>query len=246
LTGIDAAITYQKPFQVENVKLLQSDGLKYLDIAVYPLITDLKGGALIKIDEVTEREKLSELLIQTEKMMSVGGLAAGMAHEINNPLAAIIQSVQVLERRLQVESSTMGDIANASGIPAEQIHYLLEKQKIYKMITAIKESGLRAAKIVSNMLSFSKKSEYNVSVHNIADLMDTTIDLATNDYDLKKQFDFKKIEIQRQYEDPIPEFLCEASQIQQVFLNILTNGAHAMMKTADTRIPIKPGDGTSV
>ncbi len=237
LNLIDAAITERKPFQAENVKLLQRDVLKYLDISVYPLVTHVKGGAVIRIDEVTERVKLSELLIQTEKMMSVGGLAAGMAHEINNPLAAIIQSVQVLERRLKLDSSALGDIANQSGITAENIHSLLEKQKVYKMIAAIKESGFRAAKIVSNMLSFSKKSEYDVSVHNIADLMDKTIDLATNDYDLKKQFDFKKIKIQRHYEDPSPEFLCEAGQIQQVFLNILKNGAHAMMETAHARSP---------
>ena len=237
LNEIDTAIVERKPFQAENVKLLQKDKLRYLDITVYPLVTDVKGGAVIRIDEVTERVALSELLIQTEKMMSVGGLAAGMAHEINNPLAAIIQSVQVLERRLKLESSALGDIVKTSGISPEKILSILENQKIFKMVDAIKDSGFRAAKIVSNMLSFSKKSEYDVSVHNIADLMDKTIDLATNDYDLKKQFDFKKIEIQRHYEDPSPEFLCEAGQIQQVFLNILKNGAHAMMETSGDRSP---------
>ena len=67
--------------------------------------------------------------------------------------------------------------------------------------------------------------------------MDKTIDLATNDYDLKKHFDFKKILIQRHYHEPTPEFLCEAGQIQQEFLIILKNGAHAMLETADVRKP---------
>ena len=237
LSAIDSAINNKKPYRAENVKVLANDELQYLDITVYPLISDLEGGAVIRIDKVTERVKLSELLIQTEKMMSVGGLAAGMAHEINNPLAAIIQSVQVLEKRLKADSLAIQNIAAETGVSGEQIHSRLEKQKIYAMIKAIKESGFRAAKIVSNMLSFSKKSEYDANVYNIADLMDKTIDLATNDYNLITDFDFKKISIHREYTEPIPEFLCEASQIQQVFLNILKNGAHAMMETADIRKP---------
>ena len=62
-------------------------------------------GAVIRLDDVTEQVRLEEMMIQSEKMLSVGGLAAGMAHEINNPLAGILQNTAVLENRL------FGDLA---------------------------------------------------------------------------------------------------------------------------------------
>ncbi|MCP4695216.1 MAG: histidine kinase, partial [Desulfobacterales bacterium] len=89
-------------------------------------------------------------------------------------------------------------------------------------------SGKRAAKIVDNMLSFSRKSESAFAPHNLGLLLDQTLELAENDYDLKKKFDFRQIEIIREYALDMPETPCEASKIQQVFLNILKNGAQAM------------------
>jgi len=57
-------------------------------------------GAVIRVDDITSRNRLQEVMVQTEKMLSVGGLGAGMAHEINNPLGGILQAAQNIERRL--------------------------------------------------------------------------------------------------------------------------------------------------
>ena len=68
---------------------------RYEDITVYPLVTHTVKGAVIRIDDTTEKVRIEEMIIQSEKMMSVGGLAAGMAHEINNPLSGIIGNTEI-------------------------------------------------------------------------------------------------------------------------------------------------------
>jgi len=96
------------------------------------------------------------------------------------------------------------------------------------MIESIMASGIRAAAIVENMLSFSRKGGYRFERENLVMLLDKTIELASNDYDLKKKFDFRGIQIHREYQTDMPLIPCEAAKIQQVFLNLLQNGAQAM------------------
>ena len=96
------------------------------------------------------------------------------------------------------------------------------------MIEAINESGRRMAEIVDNMLSFARKTEGSISSHNPAKLMDQILEIASTDYDLKKKYDFKTIKIIKEYDKGLPMLPCEGAKIQQVLLNILRNGAHAM------------------
>ena len=67
---------------------------------LYPLLANGSAGAVIRVDDITNRVRIEQMMVQTEKMMSVGGLAAGMAHEINNPLSGVLQSSQNIQRRL--------------------------------------------------------------------------------------------------------------------------------------------------
>jgi len=84
------------------------------------------------------------------------------------------------------------------------------------------------ANIVDNMLSFARKNDSVYSSQNLNELMDKTLDLAATDYDLKKQYDFKTMNIVKSYEESMPLVPCESAKIQQVLLNILRNGAQAM------------------
>jgi signal transduction histidine kinase len=90
------------------------------------------------------------------------------------------------------------------------------------------DSGMRAARIVENMLSFSRKNSLSVAEVDIPALLERTLELAANDYDLKKKYDFRKIRIEREYAPDLPLVLCEESKIQQVFFNLIRNGAQAM------------------
>ncbi|WP_419660346.1 cache modulated two component system sensor histidine kinase [Desulfosarcina variabilis str. Montpellier] len=210
---------------------------RFEDITIFPLVANGVEGAVIRVDDVTQQVRLHEMMIQNEKMLSVGGLAAGMAHEINNPLAGILQNTSVLENRLFGDLPANQNAAEAVGTTLETIRQYLALRNLPEMIGSIRDSGNRAATIVKNMLSFARKSEKVVSSHDLGRLLDQTIDLLKTDYDMKKHYDFKQIEIIRQYDKTAEPVACEASKIQQVFINILKNGAEAMAEVADSPKP---------
>ncbi len=209
----------------------------YEDMTVYPLITNGVEGAVIRIDNITERVRMEEMMIQSEKMLSVGGLAAGMAHEINNPLAGILQNIQVISNRLLISLPKNTQAAMETGLNQDALHAYLDKRGIPNMLEAVLQSGQRAAKIVDNMLSFSRKSDSSMAMFDLAYLIDQTIELAENDYDLKKKYDFRRIKIDRHFQNEMPHVKCVPSQIQQVLLNILKNGAQAMAEGTQNNEP---------
>ena len=106
----------------------------------------------------------------------------------------------------------------------------MEKREVFPLIDMIKESVLRAVKIVKNILSFARKSETSREKANLAEIIDTCLFLASSDFDLKKNYDFKKIEIIKKYEPAYFEIHCDTGSFQQVILNILKNGAEAMQE----------------
>jgi PAS domain S-box-containing protein len=210
---------------------------RYEDVTVYPLTSNGVQGAVIRLDDVTERVRLEEMMIQSEKMMSVGGLAAGMAHEINNPLAGIMQNTQIARNRLSCSSPADQRAATECGTTIEAIKAFHKKRGLIAMLEAALASGARAAKIVNNMLSFSRMGDASMTRQDLAKLLDATIELAQSDYDLKRKHDFRKIEIVRDYDPDTPQVLCAGSKIQQVFLNILKNGAEAMASRETRAMP---------
>jgi len=202
------------------------------DITIYPLGHGFEGAA-IRADDITEKIRMEEMLIQSEKMLSVGGLAAGMAHEINNPLAGVLQNLQVIENRLKRNLKKNNDAALECGITMDAMQNYMKKREIFTLMESISQSGKRAATIVRDMLSFARKSDSIFTKHDIIEIMASTLELAEKEYNLKKKFDFKKIKIIKNY-DKIPSILCDKNKIKQVLLNVLKNGAQAMAEVSDT------------
>ncbi len=228
MARIQSAIKDRRVLRDPKIPRQSNGETRFEDITIFPLVANGVEGAVIRVDDVTERVRLEEMMIQSEKMLSVGGLAAGMAHEINNPLAGILQNSAVLKNRLLGDLPANQKAAATAGISMTAIQHYLELRKLPTMLDNIRASGNRAADIVKNMLSFARKSDRIVSSHDLGDLLDQTLELARTDYDMKKRYDFKQVHIVREYDQGVSAVPCEASKLQQVFLNILKNGAEAM------------------
>ena len=205
--------------------------LLYENTTIYPLIANGVEGAVIRLDDITDQVRIEEMMVQNEKIISLGGLAAGMAHEVNNPLAGIMQTASVMTNRL-TRNDVEGNLeaADKVGTSMETIQAYMEHRGILRMLDSIHISGERVANLVNNMLTFARKGDDSLTSHNINELLDKSIELSSTDYDLKKQYDFKSITIVKDYDENLKLVVCEEGKIEQVFLNLLRNGAEAMQE----------------
>ncbi|VGO21288.1 PAS domain S-box protein [Pontiella sulfatireligans] len=225
LSAIESRGTHQHD---ERVPCTIGGENRVIDITVYPITADGAEGAVIRMDDVTDRVRIEEMMVQSEKMMSVGGLAAGMAHEINNPLAGILQNLQVMHNRFTQATKRNTSAAEAAGTSLEAIQAFMQERGLLAMMDTVIEAGRRASKIVDNMLSFSRKDEAHYEQNNLEEILERSVELASNDYNLKKRFDFRHLRIDREYDPALEPIPCESNQIQQVIMNLLSNSAQAM------------------
>ena len=232
LKQVREAIQQGQPIKTQRLVSEVEGEMYYSDVMVYPLITNDAIGAVIRVDDVTARVRIEDMMVQTEKMVSVGGLAAGMAHEINNPLGAILQGCQNIMRRLSLDLPKNREVAETLGLDLELVNRYLKERGILHFLEGIYEAGTRSAKIVTDMLTFSRRSESRFTYVDLGELLDTVIRLAASDYDLKKKYDFKQIHIIRDYDPELRVIYCDKTQIEQVILNLVKNAAQAMASAA--------------
>ncbi len=226
------------PITIEQRSSLIFGEKKHVEITVFPLHTANTGGAVVRVDDISSRVSLQDVMVQTEKMLSVGNLGAGMAHEINNPLSGILQAVQNIERRLEPEFTKNIAVAEQCGVDLHAMENYLQRRQIDHMLAGIRNLGNRAAKIVQNMLKFSRYSDSTMENCVVGDLLDRVLDMAGNDYDLKRKYDFKNFKIIRSYDSDVM-LRCSRTEIEQVLLNLLKNAAQALttVRRKNGRVP---------
>jgi two-component system NtrC family sensor kinase len=170
-------------------------------------VTAFKSGhggeslrVLVFLDR-TDQRRLQDQLIQSEKMSAVGQLVAGVAHDLNNPLASVLGFADFL-----VESSD---------VPAH----------LREPIRVIQQESLRAATIVRNLLGFARKQEHRRLKTGIRSLLETTLVL------LRNQLMADHVDVHLDIEPDLPQLYVNPNQIQQVFVNLIHNASQAIAST---------------
>jgi PAS domain S-box-containing protein len=244
---IREAMRTRSALELNRVPYIRDHISIFYNVSITSLHNSSEYDVVVRIDDVSEQVRIEQMMVQSEKLLSVGGLAAGMAHEINNPLAAVMQNAQVLKMRLDPEMEANRSAAERNGTTIEKIRGYLAERKIFRMVDAISDATGRAASIVSNMLGFVRINTDKKNMCHMMELIDTALELALNDYDLRKKYDFRKIEIVRESDAEELEVFCDPAKMQQVLLNLIKNAGQALV-TAGVPSPrivirLKRGDG---
>jgi PAS domain S-box-containing protein len=188
------------------------------NIAIAPLVTRRFHviGRLIIVDDITERIELESQLTQAEKLSSIGLLAAGVAHEVNTPLAVISSYAQLLSKQVQ------GDDKQTA---------LLEK---------ITKQTFRASEIVNNLLNFSRTAASEFTDVDLNKVIQETLAL------LEHQFKTAKVTVKQELTPELPAIHGNVGKLQQVFLNLFLNAKDAMPGGGTLSVVTQNGYGVNV
>lgn len=239
LSTVEAAIDQQLPQTLENIQQGQGSQARYTDVTVYPLVAVDMGGAVIRLDDVTLRVRVENMMIQNEKMLSLGELAAGLAHEINNPLAVILNNVQNIGRRTDPDNLANQQVAESLALDLNKAAAYWDAREIPKLLQHLREAGERSARIVSNMLEFSRNQHRDHQPTNMVKLLENSLDLAIHSMRIDTGTEVEIPQVKRHFSANLPLLHCSAIEIQQVILNLLRNAFQAF-RQQDYGAPLNP------
>ncbi|MBZ5645582.1 MAG: PAS domain S-box protein, partial [Acidobacteriia bacterium] len=171
-----------------------------VNVSIAPLVgkEGQRIGRLILLDDITQRTHLEDQLLQAEKLTSLGLLAAGVAHEVNTPLAVISNYIQMLAKQLPA-----GDARQS-------------------LIDKIVKQTFRASEIVNHLLNFSRTGASEFQPVSLNQVVDETLSLLTH------PFRTGKVQVVRNLSPELPAVLGSGNRLQQVFLNLFLNARDAM------------------
>ncbi len=178
-------------------------------------------GAFAVYQDISERKRLEQQMLQTEKMALLGQLVAGVAHEINNPINFISSGLPSLERDIEKLSALVPSAKQDAGF--EKL-----RQRLHKLMQAIGEGAYRTAEIVRDLRAFSRLDSATLRTADLHEALDSTLTLLRNQTK-------GRIEVVKTY-GAIPPVECHISQINQVFMNLLTNAIQAIDGKGTIRI----------
>jgi len=177
-----------------------------LFVLVTAFVGVLTAVLMDRIDEekgiIRRLKESQEQLIHAEKLTSVGQLAASVAHEINNPLAGVLTYTKLLAKKVA------GDT--------------LKKEEALDYLSKMESEVNRCSRIIRNLLDFSRQAEPRLKLVDINQVLEQVLAMVGH------QAQMQKVEIVREFASPLPEFMADFDQLQQVFTNLTLNAIQAM------------------
>jgi PAS domain S-box-containing protein len=195
--------------------VLPNGEVRIANIAIAPLVTRnfVAVGRIILVDDITDRMQLEAQLTQAEKLSSIGLLAAGVAHEVNTPLAVISSYTQMLTKHMRDD---------------ERLATVLEK---------ITQQTFRASEIVNGLLNFSRTSGTEFTSVDLNELLRDTVTL------LEHQFKTSQIRVETNLDPHLSRIHGNQGKLQQVILNLMLNAKDAMFGTPNATLKIATFNG---
>ena len=169
-----------------------------------------------KVEERTEQLKAAhQKLLQSDRLASLGQLSASVAHEINNPLSGVLNLSMLMQR-----------IVKDNGIPPNRI------EEFRRYLSQVVYETARVGRIVSDLLAFSRRSKPQRGNADLNAIIRTTIALVSHKLKLAN------VEIETHLQDDLPRIYCDSSQMQQVVINLLMNGAEATQNNGKGKVSV--------
>lgn len=235
---LSRVITRNQAEKVQNVLIQEKTGRRYLDIILYPLLDEDPPGIVIRLDDMTSQIKIQEKLLKQEKLQSTLKLASGIAHEINNPLGAVLQGVQTVKRRLSLELDKNKEIAQHLQIDLAKLQEYCQQRDIYKFLDSIQLSGEQAAKVIATLLDFTPRAEVNYQPYSLEKIIERSLSHLHQDPLMRKTNVMDMVHFDKQYTPDLPDIKCQPLEIERVLLGILKNAVQATETTQQERPPV--------
>ena len=194
---------------------------------------------------LNEVEATKKRLLQSEKMSAIGQLAAGVAHEINNPVGFVSSNLNTLSQYVQnmlrlldaldSQKSTVNDIK----ILKESMDYDFLREDVLDLLKESQDGLNRVKKIVQDMKVFSHVDQGGWQMENVNAVLESTINLVWHEIKYKAK-------LVREFDQNLPAIACLPAQLSQVFMNILVNATQAIDENGEIKITTRAPDSKSV
>ncbi|TYO96648.1 PAS domain S-box-containing protein [Geothermobacter ehrlichii] len=209
--------------------------LFWVEVSLRPATIDNRRVIIATVRDISRRKELEEMMLQAEKMLTIGHLAAGIAHEINNPLAGVLQNLQVLGMRLDQQHPGNRQAAEQAGLDLEALSRYSEARQIPLLLDNANTSAQRARTIVEDLLSFSRRPAGKLEPVDMHQIIESSLKLAETEFNTDQGYDFRAIRLETSLCTPPPPIVGLADQLQQALLNLLRNAAQAMFRAGVRR-----------